>query len=248
MPLANRSTSEAVPTEVLGPTPRRKTGRESPELAIVWLPGARRYGETWDLQRRLLEERIRGDRPDTLLLLEHAPVVTVGRNAKQANLVAPESLLAARGVDLVRTDRGGDVTYHAPGQLVGYPIVDLKFLHNDIHRFLREIEEGIIRTVARWGIHAGRIAGKTGVWAGEEKLASIGLKASHWVTMHGLALNVSTDLSGFDLIVPCGIPGCRMTSMARLTGSQVDLRAVGDRLSEELAGIWGRAATSREGV
>jgi lipoyl(octanoyl) transferase len=210
-------------------------------LRVIHLPGLRRYDETWSLQRDLLERRIRGACPDTLLLLEHSPVITVGRNANGAHLLASEELLRERGIDLVRTDRGGDVTYHGPGQLIAYPIIDLRRLHHDVHRFLREIEEGIIRTVAHWGIRAGRVPGRTGVWVGEEKLASIGLKASHWVTMHGLALNVSTDLRGFDAIVPCGIAGCRMTSMERLTRSAVDLRAAGDRLAAELASTWERA-------
>lgn len=213
---------------------------EHPPLQVVRLAGLRPYRATWDLQREILEARVRGDIPDTLLLLEHAPVVTAGRNARAESLIVSEQVLEARGVDLVRTDRGGDATYHGPGQLIAYPVIDLKELHNDIHRFLREIEEGIIRTVAHWGIEAGRIEGKTGVWVGPEKLASIGLKASHWVTMHGLALNVSTDLGGFDLIVPCGIAGCRMTSMERLTGASIDLLAVGDVLAGELAVIWGR--------
>ncbi|MBD3162380.1 MAG: lipoyl(octanoyl) transferase LipB [Candidatus Eisenbacteria bacterium] len=209
-------------------------------LRIVRLDGRRGYEQTWDLQRRLHAARCAGDRPDTLLLLEHEPVVTIGRNGREGNLVAPEPLLRSRGIDLVRTDRGGDVTYHGPGQLIGYAIVDLKELHHDVHRFLREMEEGMIRAVARFGIEAGRREGKTGVWVGGEKLASIGLRASRWVTMHGFALNVATDLAAFDLIVPCGIPGCRMTSMERLTGARCDLDEVGRTVVEELAGIWNR--------
>ena len=209
-------------------------------LRVVRLTGHRRYAETWDLQRRLHGERRAGSRPDTLLLLEHAPVVTIGRNGGEANLVVTEALLRSRGIDLVRTDRGGDVTYHGPGQLVGYAIVDLKELHQDVHRFLREIEEGILRAVARCGISGERREGKTGVWVGEEKLASIGLRASHWVTMHGFALNVATDLRAFDLIVPCGIPGCRMTSMERLLSRRCDPWAVAVAVSAELAAIWSR--------
>ncbi len=223
MPLASRSTSEA---RTLAP------------MRVIPLAGARPYGAVWELQRRIHAERIAGGCPDTLLLLEHEPVVTVGRNGSDANLLLPEPLLRARGIDLVRTDRGGDVTYHGPGQLIGYPIIDLKGLHNDVHRFLREIEEAIIRTVARWGIAAGRNPGKTGVWVGDEKLASIGLKASHWVTMHGFALNVTTDLSAFDVIVPCGIAGCRMTSIERLCGRAIAMREVGEAIVEELARLW----------
>jgi lipoate-protein ligase B len=211
------------------------------------MDGRRGYAETWELQKRLHALRCDGAIPDLLLLLEHAPVVTVGRNGRQQNLIAPEELLRARGVDLVWTDRGGDVTYHGPGQLVGYAIVDLKKLHHDVHRFLREIEEGLIRAAARWGIAAGRNPGKTGVWVGEEKLASIGLKASHWVTMHGFALNVTTDLSAFDWIVPCGIAGCRMTSIERLKGEGApSLDAVGSVVSAELSALWGRTHVEKE--
>ncbi len=241
MPLARPSISDPARGDGVRCAPCEAGASERLPLRVVRLPGLSPYRATWDLQRALLNARIRGEIADTLLLLEHSPVVTVGRNAREANLIAPEPFLEERGIDLVRTDRGGDVTYHGPGQLIGYPIVDLKLLHNDIHRFLREIEEGIIRAVARWGIGAARISGKTGVWVGEEKLASIGLRASHWVTMHGLALNVSTDLRGFDFIVPCGIAGCRMTSMERLTGSSIDLSSVGEVLAGELGAIWDRA-------
>jgi len=191
-------------------------------------------------------ERVASLRPDTILLLEHEPVVTIGRNAGPGGLLVPETTLRSRGIDIVRTDRGGDITYHGPGQLIGYPIVDLKELHNDVHRFLREIEEGMIRALARWGIEAGRNPGKTGVWVGDRKLASIGLKASHWVTMHGFALNVRTDLTPFELIVPCGIAGCRMTSMESLTGRVASVREVGWAVTEELCALWGRAPVIEE--
>lgn len=241
MPLARPSTSEGgVAGESRGALPEMDS-KERPALNVVRLAGHRPYRATWDLQRRLLDARIRGEIADTLLLLEHSPVVTAGRNARAANLIAPGPVLEKHGIDFVYTDRGGDVTYHGPGQLIAYPIIDLKLLHNDMHRLLREIEEGIIRCVARWGIAGGRVPGRTGVWVGEEKLASIGLKASHWVTMHGLALNVSTDLGGFDHIVPCGIAGCRMTSMERLTGASIDISSVGETLAAELGAIWNRS-------
>lgn len=227
MPSVSRSTSEEAATGVA-------------PLVVTRLEGLCPYVPTWDMQRRLHGERVEGRRADTILLLEHEPVVTIGRNGRDGNLLLSEDLLRQRGIAVVHNDRGGDVTYHGPGQLVGYPIVDLKQLHHDVHRFLREIEEGLIRAVARWGIRAGRNPGKTGVWVGDEKLASIGLKASHWVTMHGFALNVTTDLAAFDLIVPCGIAGCRMTSIRQLTGSAPDTREVGAIVVEELARIWGR--------
>ncbi len=227
MPSASRSTSEPA------------TARREP-LRVAWLDRPRPYAPTWELQRRIHAERVADRCPDTVLLLEHEPVVTVGRNGSHANLLTSEALLRARGIDLVHNDRGGDVTYHGPGQLIGYPIVDLKRLHHDVHRFLREIEEGLIRAVTRWGIRADRNPGKTGVWVGEEKLASIGLKASHWVTMHGFALNVTTDLAAFDWIVPCGIAGCRMTSIEKLTGLAPETRDVGNVVADELARIWDR--------
>jgi lipoate-protein ligase B len=232
-----RSTSD-----LAGPEP----AIAAPELSVVRLPGRRTYAEAWELQRRLHAERCAGERPDLLLLLEHEPVVTVGRNGDERHLVAPEAWFRERGIALVHTDRGGDVTYHGPGQLIGYAIVDLKQLHHDVHRFLREIEEGLIRAVARWGIVAGRSPGKTGVWVGTEKLASIGLKASHWVTMHGFALNVTTDLAAFDGIVPCGIAGCRMTSMERLLGRPPDFDSVARAAAEELAILWGRTCVEKE--
>ncbi|MDM7917285.1 MAG: lipoyl(octanoyl) transferase LipB [Candidatus Eisenbacteria bacterium] len=232
MPLAKRSTSDA--------------SRKLAPVRWGWLPGHPSYEPVWRLQEDLQRRRIDGEIDDTILLLEHAPVVTVGRNGSEGNLLAPEPLLRARGIELVHTDRGGDVTYHGPGQLVGYLIVDLRRLHHDVHRFLREIEEGLIRTLARWGIESGRIAGKTGVWIGEEKIASIGLRASHWVTMHGFALNVARDVSGFDVIVPCGIPGCRMTSMERILDRPVDIDEVGEAAIEELAKLWGRRPVREE--
>lgn len=215
-------------------------------LRVRWLEGAQEYGQAWNLQMELHAERVALRRPDTLLLLEHEPVITIGRNAGPGGVLVPETALKARGIAIVRTDRGGDVTYHGPGQLIGYPIIDLKGLHSDVHRFLREIEEGIIRAVARWDIDAGRKPGKTGVWVGDSKLASIGLKASHWVTMHGFALNVTTDLAPFDLIVPCGIEGCRMTSMERLAGRSISTREVGRAVTEELSSLWGRMPVHEE--
>jgi lipoate-protein ligase B len=249
--LDTRSTSEAPVAAGVDPrTPNVPLAEVAPvthpQIRVAWLPGLRPYGATWDLQRKIHAERLASLRPDTLLLLEHEPVVTIGRNAGDEGLLVSATGLRARGIDLVRTDRGGDITYHGPGQLIGYPIVDLKGLHNDVHRFLREIEEGIIRAVARWGIVAGRNPGKTGVWVGDQKLASIGLKASHWVTMHGFALNVTTDLTPFDLIVPCGIAGCRMVSMHSLTGKDPSVRRVGEAVTEELCSLWGRAPAIEE--
>jgi lipoate-protein ligase B len=187
----------------------------SRELYISNL-GLRPYAEVLELQRELARARIAGElAQDLLLLVEHLPVVTLGRSAKEQHLVVPRGALAERGVELYEVERGGDVTFHGPGQLVGYPIVDLRRHKQDLHWYLRQVEEALIRAVANYGISGERIAPYTGVWAGGRKLASIGVHARDWVTWHGFALNVTTDLSYFDLIVPCGIQSVTMTSMER---------------------------------
>ena len=190
------------------------------------------YTEALELQRRLAHARIAGDvDQDVLLLVEHPPVVTLGRSAKEKHLLASPDLLRARGVELHELERGGDVTFHGPGQLVGYPIIDLKRHKQDLHWYLRRVEEALIRALAAIGIIAERQDGYTGVWtsAGGRKIASIGVHARDWVTWHGFALNVSTDLSFFDLVVPCGIRGVTMTSVARELGhANVQWQAVED--------------------
>jgi lipoyl(octanoyl) transferase len=173
------------------------------------------YGEALKLQRAVAAMRISGEVPeDVLLLLEHPPVVTLGRSSKTAHLVSSPGFLASRGVDVFEVERGGDVTFHGPGQLVGYPIFDLKRHRQDLHWYLRQVEEALIVAVAELGVVAERRAGYTGVWTNGRKLASIGVHMREWVTWHGFALNVTTDLSYFDLIVPCGIHGVTMTSLA----------------------------------
>ena len=190
--------------------------------------GTMPYGEALELQRAVARARISGDvAHDILLLVEHPPVVTTGRTTKGQNLLASAELLKARGVELFDVERGGDVTFHGPGQLVGYPIIDLKQHRKDLHWYLRQVEEAIIRALAELGIEGERSAGFTGVWTRgpigapmheARKIASIGVHARDWVTWHGFALNVNTDLSYFDLMVPCGIAGVAMTSVARETG------------------------------
>ncbi len=190
--------------------------------------GLRSYAEALSFQREVAAKRISKEIPqDVLLLVEHPPVITLGRSTKQENLLFTPELLTARGVELFEVERGGDVTFHGPGQLVGYPIVDLNEHKLDLHWYLRQVEEVLIRGVAPFGLAATRIAGKTGIWtpavqdaSGAElrparKLASIGVHARQWVTWHGFALNVTTDLSYFDLMVPCGLPGVDMTSVER---------------------------------
>ena len=195
-----------------------------PELLVHDL-GLRRFGEALEIQRAAARARIDGALDqDLLLLVEHPPVVTLGRSSKEGHLIATPAHLAARGVELfAAVERGGNVTFHGPGQLVGYPIVDLKRHRQDLHWYLRQVEEALIRGLAMLGIAAERRATLTGVWTGGRKIASIGVHARDWVTWHGFALNVSTDLQYFDLIVPCGIGGVEMTSVERELGRDVPM-------------------------
>ncbi|HEX7976969.1 MAG TPA: lipoyl(octanoyl) transferase LipB [Gemmatimonadaceae bacterium] len=186
-----------------------------PELLVCDL-GTMAYAEALGLQRAVAKARISGELDeDLLLLVEHPPVVTLGRSFKERHLLASPALLANRGVELFEVERGGDVTFHGPGQLVGYPIVDLKRHKRDLHWYLRQVEEALIRAIAPFGLAGERRAGLTGVWTEGRKLASIGVHARDWVTWHGFALNVTTDLRYFDLIVPCGIDAVEMSSIDR---------------------------------
>jgi lipoyl(octanoyl) transferase len=179
------------------------------------------YGEALELQRQLVEDRRAGRVPDLLLFVEHPHVLTLGvrGDGGRSHILAAADALSARGVDVHETGRGGDVTYHGPGQIVGYPIIDLKPDRCDVHRYVRDLEEVLIRAAADFGVDAGRVEGLTGVWAGPDrgaKLAAIGVRISRWITSHGFAFNVSTDLAYFDLIVPCGIADRTVTSLERL--------------------------------
>jgi lipoyl(octanoyl) transferase len=185
------------------------------ELWVVDL-GRRAYGEVLELQREIAGARVRGEiEQDVLLLVEHEPVITLGRSSKDGHLLANPAQLAQLGVELFEVERGGDVTFHGPGQLVGYPIVDLKRHKQDLHWYLRQVEEILIRALDTFGITAERVPKYTGVWTRNRKIASIGVHARDWVTWHGFALNVTTELSYFDLMVPCGIPQVTMTSVER---------------------------------
>ncbi|HYN83015.1 MAG TPA: lipoyl(octanoyl) transferase LipB [Gemmatimonadaceae bacterium] len=210
------------------------------ELWIVSL-GLTPYEEALELQRTLAAERISGAIPeDILLLVEHPPVVTLGRSAKSRNLVSSPEYLASRGVELFEVERGGDVTFHGPGQLVGYPIIDLKRHKVDLHWYLRQVEEALIRTLAPYSIPAERNPGFTGVWTRGRKIASIGVHTRDWVTWHGFALNVTTELSYFDLIIPCGIEGVTMTSIEREIEASSGLPALTlDAAGEIIAGSFG---------
>jgi len=202
------------------------------------------YADALELQRELVEQRKQGLIPDQLLLLEHPHVITLGvrtRNDRSHVLATPESL-AAGGVDVFESWRCGDVTYHGPGQLVGYPIVDLKPDRCDVHRYVRDLEDVLIRAVDDFGIRAGRVTGLTGIWVGPEgdeaKLAAIGVRISRWVTSHGFALNVSTDLSRFGLIVPCGIADKGVTSMERLLRRSVPMAEVEDAIVRSFRAVF----------
>jgi lipoyl(octanoyl) transferase len=198
------------------------------------------YSEALDLQRALVEDRHAGRVPDTLLLLQHPHVLTLGvrGDGGRSHILASAEALSARGVAVHETGRGGDITYHGPGQLVGYPIIDLKPDRCDVHRYVRDLEDVLIRTAADYGVAAGRVDGLTGVWVGNEKLAAIGVRIARWITSHGFALNVSTDLDYFSMIVPCGIADRGVTSLERLLGRTVELDEVADRAARHFSKVF----------
>ena len=198
------------------------------------------YSEALALQRALVEDRRAGRIADTLLLVEHPHVLTLGvrGDGGRSHILAADELLASRGIEVFETGRGGDVTYHGPGQIVGYPIIDLDPDRRDVHRYVRDLETVLIRTANDYGIAAGRVEGLTGVWVGHEKLAAIGVRIARWITSHGFALNVTTDLDQFDLIVPCGIADRGVTSLNRLLGRPVDTVEVENRIIEHFANIF----------
>jgi lipoyl(octanoyl) transferase len=229
------------------------------ELLVVDL-GLVEYGAAWELQRRVAAARKAVAIPDILLLCEHPHVITLGRSGKISNLRAPEEMLRRMGVSFFETNRGGDITYHGPGQLVGYPILNLAEIRRDVAWYVRSLEEAMIRATAEFGIASKRVSGRTGVWVDvapgsaskevedveevkevkdEEKLAAIGVHLSRWVTSHGFAYNVSTDLRYFDLIVPCGIAGKRATSLEKLLGRRVEMKQVAPRIAARLGEIFG---------
>ena len=183
------------------------------------------YADALALQQSLVDQRRAGTIGDRLLLLEHPHVLTLGvrGDGGRGHILATDEALAARGVDIHETGRGGDITYHGPGQIVGYPILDLKPDRCDVHRYVRDLEAVLIRTAADYGVEAGRVDGLTGVWVGREKLAAIGVRIARWITSHGFAFNVTTDLEYFNLIVPCGITGGGVTSLERATGKPVSM-------------------------
>jgi len=186
------------------------------------------YSDALELQKRLVERRRSEEVPDQLVLLQHPPVITLGvrtRNSR-VNVIATPETLAASGVEVIETGRGGDVTYHGPGQLVGYPIINLKPDRCDVHRYVRDLEEVMIHAASLFGVDAKRDPGLTGIWVGDEKLGAIGVRIAKWITSHGFAFNVATDLAHFDLIVPCGIADRGVTSLEKLLGRTLSMADV----------------------
>lgn len=202
------------------------------KLACI-TPGLVDYAAALAWQQTLVAQRIAAEIPDSLVLLEHPPVFTLGRGGDERYLLDPGQ------VSVHRVGRGGEVTFHGPGQLVGYPILDLKRHGKDVHRYLRLLEDVLIATLAAWNIAATRRDGLTGVWAGTDKVASIGIGVRRWITFHGFALNVNTDLSYFSAIVPCGLPGVRMTSMQELLKEELPLDTVQSTMVRSFARIFG---------
>ena len=198
------------------------------------------YADALALQKQLVEERRGGLIGDVLLLVEHPHVLTLGvrGDGGRSHILASPDVLEARGVELHETGRGGDITYHGPGQIVGYPIIDLKPDRCDVHRYVRDLEEVLIRVAADYGLRGERVAGLTGVWIGGEKVAAIGVRIARWITSHGFALNVTTDLDYFNLIVPCGISDRGVTSLSKLLGRPVDRPEVEDRLIQRFSEVF----------
>jgi len=208
------------------------------------------YAAAWELQKHLVAARKAGALEDVLLLCEHPHVITLGRNGKREHLLASEQVLRQKGVEFINSDRGGDITYHGPGQLVGYPILNLGAIRKDVVWYVRMLEEVMIRATAEFGITAERVAGKTGIWvrdtsdsnepgSSEEKLGAIGVHISRWVTSHGFAYNVSTDLRNFDLIVPCGITGRKATSLEKILGRAVTRKEVVQPVVQNFGEVFG---------
>ncbi len=208
------------------------------QLSVINI-GRTKYAEAWELQKRIFSARTQGHIGDVLLLTEHDHVYTLGKAADDNHLLAKDEELSQKGVDVFWIDRGGDVTYHGPGQIVGYPILDLNNYYLDIHRYLRDLEEVIIEMLKEFQIAGGRESEFTGVWVRNEKIAAIGVKVSKWITMHGFAINVNTDLSFFDRIIPCGIFHKGVTSLQQLMNKEIDIPEVHQHLINHFSRIFG---------
>ncbi len=217
----------------------------APQVSLRVL-GRTRYAASLAAQRELRAQRIAGEAGDTLILTEHLPVFTLGRGAGTAHLHLTEREIEARGFDIARIERGGDVTYHGPGQLVVYPILDLATYGRDVRRYIWRLEETAIRLLAAYGVRGERRAGTPGVWSGRRKIASVGVHISRWVTLHGLAVNVDMDLAPFTLIDPCGLVGMEMTSIAAERGASVPLDGAMTRYPPIFAEVFGCALQRME--
>ena len=224
-----------------GPHERRRIGTSLADSLLVCRLGRIEYERAFDLQTKLVDGLVSDDAAPYgyLLLLEHPPTFTIGRSGSADNVRASAEQLAARGAKLLTVNRGGDVTFHGPGQVVAYPIVRLERQGRDVHRYLRQLEETIIRTLGKYRVDGHRKPGLTGVWVGEEKVAAIGVAIRRWITYHGISINVDVDLSYFDLIHPCGIRGRGVTSLARILGRQVDPAAVADAFAAGFGDVFG---------
>lgn len=207
------------------------------------------YQHALELQRTLVDERRAGHVPDLLLLLEHPPVITLGvrGDGGRSNIVATADRLAELGIEVSETGRGGDVTYHGPGQIVGYPILDLRPDRCDVHRYVRDVEEVMIRACRDYGLSADRIKGLSGAWVGPNKIGAVGVRISRWITSHGFAFNVNTDLEHFELIVPCGISTGGVTSLQRELGRSVLLSEVDELLVRHFRDVFERDEAARKG-
>lgn len=208
--------------------------------------GILEFARCWELQRTLFDQRLRKEIPDTLLLVQHPHTYTIGKTGSQSHLLLNQKALDDRKIALFEIDRGGDITYHGPGQIVGYPILDLNDGYRDVHRYLRDLEETIIRTLSDFGVAAGRQDGLTGVWIEDRKICAIGVKVTRWITMHGFAFNVNPDLSFFGDIVPCGITDKSVTSLAKETGQPTSTERVVERLLLHFGDVFRRRMVKQE--
>jgi lipoate-protein ligase B len=219
---------------------------ESINCLVAWL-GRVPYAQALDLQMRICDLKKQGFDKDVLLLLEHPPTITIGRRGRLNNLLVSEDDLKSRGIELYYVDRGGDITFHGPGQLIGYPILSLRAHEHDVHAYMRNLEESLIRLLSRFGIEGMRNSQFTGVWTSMGKIAAMGVHLSRWVTRHGYALNINTDLSFFNLIVPCGIIGGKVASMQKHLSRSMDLEEVADRYIQEFGALFGRNMVKIDG-
>ena len=196
------------------------------------------YKQTHNLQKQILQDRVDNKCPDTMILLQHNPVITVGRGGDNKNIIVSQAILDSYGIKVYEIERGGDVTYHGTGQLTGYPIIDLRNYKKDVHWYLRQLEEAIIKFLSYYDIIGKRVSGRTGVWVGDEKIAAIGVAVKRWVTYHGFALNINPDLSHFKLINPCGITDKEVTSLVKILGFDVEMAEVEDKIISAFSDIF----------